>query len=185
MFDTYHMDYAKGLMIVDCKNERAEEPDLKDRRILKSVLEKLTRELRVDGLILNHFREKHYGRKTLKALRQVIVLFTAIDQLAGQASIPNFGGLGRKDVQARCQACQFNIGPLFTRLKELLLGDLPRIDFPAFKAELTVKTTEMARHRYKGCQACIGRTVDDISYLLTEIERLAETIMTPDGRRVP
>jgi len=185
MFDAYHMDYAKGLMIVDCRNEGVDEPDLKDRRILESILEKLARELRVDGLVLNHFREKHYGRKTLKALRQVMVLLAAMDQLAAQKPVPNFGGLNRKEVTARCQACQFDIGPLVTRLHELLLGDLPRIDFPAFKAELTVKATEMARHKYKGCRACIRRTVDDLSYLLTEIERLAETIMMPDGRRTP
>ena len=185
MFDAYQMDYSKGLMIVDCRDADSEEPDLKDKRCLKAILGNLTKELRVDGLVLNHFREKHYGRKTLKALRQVIVLATAMDQLAAQEPLPNFGNLSRKEVQARCNACQFNIAPLFANLKGLLLGDLPRVNFTAFKRELVVKATELVRHRYKGCRNCIKRTVDDLSYLLTEIERFAETVMAPNGRKAP
>ena len=183
VFETYHMDHAKGLMIVDCKDADTEEPDLKDPRCLGAILSNLSKELRVDGLVLNHFREKHYGRKTLKALREVIVLSTVLDQLGKQDPLPNFGSLGKKDVQARCRACHFNPGSLFGRMKELLLSNLPRIDCEAFKSEFTFRVGELARHGYKGCQNCVKRTVDDLSYLLTELERFADALMPRDWRK--
>jgi len=183
MFDSYQMDHAKGLMIVDC-SDADEEPDLKDPRCLKAVLGNLGNEMRVEGIVLNHHREKHYGRRTLKTLREVISLSSLLDQLAGQEPLPNFPGLARKEIQARCCACQFGPVSLFARLKELLLGDLPRIDFPAFSVEFAARARELERHRYKGCQRCTARTVADLSFLLSEIESFADRILAPgQGRK--
>jgi hypothetical protein len=184
MFDSYQMDHAKGLMIVDCSDADVDEPDLKDPRCLKAVLRNLSSELRVEGVILNHHREKHYGRRTLKALREVISLSSLHDQLAAQEPLPNFPGLARKEMQARCGACQFNPASLFARLKELLLGDLPQIDFADFSAEFAARARELERHRYKGCQHCTARTASDLSFLLSEVESFADRILAPgQGRK--
>ena len=183
MFDSYQMDYAKGLMLIECKDADVTEPDLKDPRCLQAVLANLSNELRVDGIVLNHYREKHYGRKTLKALREVIALSSLLDQLAGQEALPNFPGLTKKEKQVRCEACIFSPASLFSRFKELLVGDLPNIDFPAFAAEFTIRAREMARHKYKGCQNCTGRTVDDLSFLLNEVAAFADKVLAPVSGR--
>jgi hypothetical protein len=180
MFDTYHMDHARGLMFVDCDDIDADEPDLKDPRCLRAVLGNLCNELRVDGIVLNHYREKHYGRKTLKALREVIALSSLLDQLKGQEALPNFPGLAKKEVQVRCDACPFNPRLLFTSLREILLDGLPEINFPAFAAEFTAKARDLQRHKYKGCSCCTSRTVDDLSFLLSEIESFADKVLAPE-----
>ncbi len=183
MFDSYHMDYAKGLMYVDCGDADVDEPDLKDPICLKAVLKNLRGELRVDGVILNHLREKHYGRKTLRALREIIALSSLLDELASQEPLPNFPGLTKREVSARCEACPFNAKVLFSRLKSLLLDNLPEIDFPSFATEFAMKTRELAGHTYKGCLGCTGRTVDDLSYLLSEIESFADRTLAQGNWR--
>ena len=179
-FDSYHMDYAKGLMYIDCGDAGDREPDLKDPACLRAVLKHLHGELRVDGIILNHHREKHYGRKTLRALREIIALSAMLDELAAQKPLPNFPGLTRKEVSTRCDACPFNAGPLFVRLKSLLLDDLPEIDFFSFAGEFAAKVREMEAHTYKGCLGCTRRTADDLSFLLSEVEAFADRALARD-----
>ena len=176
VYDSYHIDHAKGLMIVDC-TEVKEEPDLREPKCLRAILKHLSKELRVEGLVLNHYREKHYGEKTLKTLQEILNLSSFFDQLAGQEPIPDFSSLSKKEINLRCSRCAFNSSNLFKRLKDLLLGDLPNVDFPAFAAEFTVKVKELSRHKYTGCHNCTARTVDDLSFLLTQIELFSNRIL--------
>ena len=177
MYDSYQMDHAKGLMIVDCRGGNGKEPDLKDPGCLASVLVHLSKEFRVDGLVLNHYREKHYGGRTLEVLNEVIALSSLLRQLTKQRALPRFKDMSKKESQDRCVSCPLNPAQMFTRLRDLLLGDLPKIDFPAFGAEFTVKARELDRHRGRGCSECTERTVKDMEFLLVQIDSFTEKVL--------
>jgi len=175
-FETYHMDYSKSLMIVDCLAAAEKEPDLKDRACLLAVLKNIRKELRVDGIVLNHHREKHYGSATLAVLHAVIAISSLFDQLSDQEPLPHFSGLTKKEARERCGPCAFCPDNLFRGLEERLIGDLPRIDFPAFAAEMTAKVGEMREHRFTGCRDCVKRSVEDMFFLLGETGSLANRL---------
>ena len=175
-FETYHMDYSKGLMIVDCLAAAGEEPDLKDRACLLAVLKNIRKELRVDGIVLNHHREKHYGSATLAALQAVIAISSLFDQLSRQEPLPHFGGLTKKEARERCAPCAFCPANLFRSLEERLIGGLPRVDFPAFAAELAARAGEMRGHRFTGCRDCVKRSVEDMFFLLGETDSFANRL---------
>jgi len=182
-FETYHMDYSKGLMVVDCLAAAGEEPDLKDRACLLAVLKNIRKELRVDGIVLNHHREKHYGAATLAALQAVIAISSLFDQLSGQEPLPHFSGLTRKEALERCTPCAFCPANLFRDLEERLIGGLPRVDFPAFAVEMTARAGEMGDHRFTGCRSCIRRSVEDLFFLLGEAGAFADRLAASCNRR--
>ena len=41
----------------------------------------------------------------------------------------------------------------------------------------------LPRHKYKGCQNCSGRTVDDLSFLLNEVAAFADKVLAPVSGR--
>ncbi len=172
-------------MSIECRESGTREPDLCETGCLEAVIRHLGKELRVDGIVLDHYKEKHYGRRTLEVLQEVIGLSSLMDQLSGQTALPEFSSLSNKEIQLRCQRCPFNPSVLFTRMKELLLGDLPNIDFPAFAAEFTVKAKELERHRYIGCQSCVSRNVDDLSFLLGQIESFSQKVIALNPKSSP
>ena len=183
MFDTYRMDHAKGLMIVDCKDADGGAVSLKDPVCLKAVLRNLCKELTVDGLVLNHHLERHYGKRTIKALGDVLSLASVLSQLSAQEPLPDFNGQSRKETEAACLQCPLNPQNLFKRFKDLLLGDLPNIDFAAFAAEFAVRVRELGRQRDTGCRNCTRRTVDDLSFLLTQIDSFSNRLVANSVRR--
>lgn len=134
--------------------------------------------------MLNHHRESHYGRDTVAALQGVIALTALFDQLSKQDAKPEFHGLTRKESQERCDACTFNPARIFTSLKDSLLGNLPVIDYPIFAEDLTLKASSMNQHRFTGCRLCIGRTAEDLSFILEEVRSLANRLtISRRGRR--
>ncbi len=169
MFSQAEVQPSRARLIVDCKEAPEASADLRDPKCLAAVLGHLEREFGIEAVVLSHYVEKQYGPKAMETLRRLLALSRLLGQIAVRDPAPNFPGMARKQVAARCAACPFNPHTLFPKLRERVLGD-----FSAFHAEFLRSTEALHRYREAGCKACTGATANDLIYLFREAVAFGE-----------
>ncbi len=164
------MQPSRARLIVDCKEAPVTSADLRDPACLAAVLVHLEREFGIEAVVLSHYVEKQYGPRAMDALRRLLALARLLGQMASREPSPNFPGVPRKQVAARCAACAFNPRALFGGLREKVLGD-----FAGFHADFLRSAEALRKYREPGCATCTSATANDLVYLFREAVNFGET----------
>jgi hypothetical protein len=151
---------SRGRLVVDCKEAPESEADLRDPSCLAAVLGHMEREFGIESVVLSHYVERQYGADAMDALRRIVAIANLLTQLGSRPPAPNFPGLSRKQITAKCEACRFNPKTLFDGLRSRL-----ERGFTEFHASFAGTTEQLQRYREPGCAACVSATTNDLVYL--------------------
>jgi len=160
LFSKAEVQPSRERLVVDCKEGPESAADLRDPSCLAAVLGHLEGEFGIENVILSHYVERQYGPSAMEALRRIVEMAGLLSQLGTRPPAPNFPGLSRKQVAAKCAACPFNPRTLFDRLRSSL-----KRGFEEFHTAFSEATGELHRYREPGCKACVSATTNDLIYL--------------------
>ena len=160
LFSKAEVQPSRGRLIVDCKEAPESAATLRDPACLSAVLGHLEREFGIESVVLSHYVERQYGAKAMDALRHILTLANLLGQLGERPPSPNFPGVSRKQVRAKCGACPFNPRTLFEGLRSRLGRG-----FVDFHAGFSESTEKLHRYREPGCRACVSATTNDLIYV--------------------
>ena len=148
--------------------------DLRQREGLRTVLDALREEPRVETLVLSQVKERRYGRHAVAGLNALLSLLRLGEQLATRDPSPEFPGESPRKTRARCAACPFQPRTLFARLTQKVVTSLQE-----FHAEFALQAQALARRREPGCAGCIDLTRRDLEILLARYQALQREVSGP------
>ena len=154
---------------MDCKDAPDAAADLRDPGCLAAVLGHLEREFGIDSVVLSHYVERQYGPAAMNLLREILAITNLLSQLSTRPPQPNFPGVSRRQVAAKCAACPFNPATLFEGLRSRAVRG-----FDEFHAAFSASIEKLYRYREPGCKDCVSSTTNDLSYLFRSVIAFGE-----------
>lgn len=169
LFSQAEVQPSRGRLVVDCKEAPESAADLRDPSCLAAVLAHLEREFGIESVVLSHFVERQYGADAMDALRRIVAMANLLNQLGSRPPAPNFPGLSRKKVNAKCAACPFHPKTLFDGLRSRL-----ERGYAEFHEAFTGATEQLHRYKEPGCGTCVSATTNDLIYLFRSATNFGE-----------
>src|SRR5437867_7733909 len=172
MFFRAEVQPSQARLVVDCKDAPESAADLRHPECREAVLGLLEREFGIESVILSHYVERQYGPRAMEALRRILALANLLAQLATRAPAPNFPGMSKKQVAAKCAGCPFHPKALFSGMRGKLLRD-----FMGFRAAFADLADKLQRYREPGCRTCTAATTTDLVYAFQEAVACGEAVL--------
>lgn len=160
----------KKWLVFDCERCQ-EQTKLASSSCLKGVLEGLSEQSNIDGLILSDYKEKAFEDETIEVLNDIRHLIDEMEDFSMRT--PALEREGDSKGSKQCQTCKYNPENVFSRLQDDLLRDITEFYDTMEAVSRSLKNTNPPE---RICNECMRSTEEDLIYLFNSTEDIREKI---------